>query len=161
MGEQIRGWVEEFSPAVEVLLSLPDGYGIEHKWTKKSIIWELEYWSTHLIRHNLDIMHIEKNVFDNIFNTMMNIRGKMKDTLNTRKDLNIICNRPEVEVDEKRPNVMLKPIYTLTREHKRRICEWITHLKFPHAYTSNLAHCVDMKELRLHGMKNHDCHGFV
>ncbi|KAL0406028.1 UNVERIFIED_CONTAM: hypothetical protein Slati_3916700 [Sesamum latifolium] len=42
-GEQIRDWVEEFSPAVEVSLSLPDGYGIEHKWTKKSIFWELEY----------------------------------------------------------------------------------------------------------------------
>ncbi|KAL0439471.1 UNVERIFIED_CONTAM: hypothetical protein Slati_2430100 [Sesamum latifolium] len=30
-GEQIRDWVEEFSPAVEVPLSLPDEYGIEHK----------------------------------------------------------------------------------------------------------------------------------
>ncbi|KAL0455300.1 UNVERIFIED_CONTAM: hypothetical protein Slati_0869200 [Sesamum latifolium] len=39
MGEQIRDWVEEFSPAVEVPLSLPDGYGIEYKWTKKSIFW--------------------------------------------------------------------------------------------------------------------------
>ncbi|KAL0454599.1 UNVERIFIED_CONTAM: hypothetical protein Slati_0799100 [Sesamum latifolium] len=65
-GEQIRDWVEEFSVAVEAPLLHPDGYGSEHKWTKKSIFWELEYWSTHLIRHNLDVMHIEKNVFDNI-----------------------------------------------------------------------------------------------
>ncbi|KAL0462817.1 UNVERIFIED_CONTAM: hypothetical protein Slati_0169300 [Sesamum latifolium] len=57
-------------------------YRIEHKWTKKSIFWELEYWSTHLIRHNLDVMHIEKNVFDNIFNSVMDIKGKMKDNLN-------------------------------------------------------------------------------
>ncbi|KAL0455051.1 UNVERIFIED_CONTAM: hypothetical protein Slati_0844300 [Sesamum latifolium] len=49
-GEQIRDWVEEFNPVVEVPLSLLDGYGIKHKWTKKSIFWELEYWSTHLIR---------------------------------------------------------------------------------------------------------------
>ncbi|KAL0394679.1 UNVERIFIED_CONTAM: hypothetical protein Slati_4434100 [Sesamum latifolium] len=75
-GEHIRDWVEKFSPAVKVLLSLLDGYGIEHKWTKKSIFWELEYWSTHLIRQNLDVMHIEKNVFDNIFNTVMDIKGK-------------------------------------------------------------------------------------
>ncbi|KAL0401502.1 UNVERIFIED_CONTAM: hypothetical protein Slati_4180100 [Sesamum latifolium] len=91
-GEQIRDWVEEFSPVVEVPLSLPDGYGIEHKWTKKSIFWELEYWSTHLIRHNLDVMHIEKNVFDNIFNTVMDVKGKTKDNLNARKDLKIIYN---------------------------------------------------------------------
>ncbi|KAL0433757.1 UNVERIFIED_CONTAM: hypothetical protein Slati_2710000 [Sesamum latifolium] len=49
MREQIRDWVEEFSPVIEVSLSLPDGYRIEHRWTKKSICWELEYWSIHLI----------------------------------------------------------------------------------------------------------------
>ncbi|KAL0307487.1 UNVERIFIED_CONTAM: hypothetical protein Sangu_3026700 [Sesamum angustifolium] len=52
-------------------------------------------------------------------------------------------------------------IYTLTREQKRRICEWITHLKFLDGYTSNLARCVNMKELRLHDMKSHDCHAFI
>ncbi|KAL0434228.1 UNVERIFIED_CONTAM: hypothetical protein Slati_2757100 [Sesamum latifolium] len=90
--EQIRDWVEEFSVAVEAPLSLPDGYRSEHKWTKKSIFRELEYWSTHLICHNLDVMHIEKNVFDNIFNTVMNIKEKTKDNLNVRKDLKIIYN---------------------------------------------------------------------
>ncbi|KAK4390162.1 hypothetical protein Sango_2079500 [Sesamum angolense] len=42
-----------------------------------------------------------------------------------------------------------------------RICAWIGHLKFPDGYTSNLARCVDMKEMRLHGMKSHDCHVFM
>ncbi|KAL0457934.1 UNVERIFIED_CONTAM: hypothetical protein Slati_0420600 [Sesamum latifolium] len=56
---------------------------------------------------------------------------------------------------------MPKAVYTLTREQKRRICEWITHLKFPDGYASNLAHCVDMKELRLQGMKSHDYHVFI
>ena len=32
-------------------------------WKKMSIFWDLPYWSTNLIRHNLDVMHIEKNVF--------------------------------------------------------------------------------------------------
>ncbi|KAL0394601.1 UNVERIFIED_CONTAM: hypothetical protein Slati_4426300 [Sesamum latifolium] len=53
---------------------------------------------------------------------------------------------------------MPKAVYTLTREQKRRICEWITRLKFSDGYTSNMARCVDMKELRLHGMKSHDCY---
>ncbi|KAL0285192.1 UNVERIFIED_CONTAM: hypothetical protein Sangu_2789800 [Sesamum angustifolium] len=51
--EKDRDWVKEFSPAVEVPLSLPNGYGIEHKWTKKSILWELKYWLTHLIDTSL------------------------------------------------------------------------------------------------------------
>ncbi|KAK4383016.1 hypothetical protein Sango_2818000 [Sesamum angolense] len=85
----------------------------------------------------------------------------MKDNLSARKNLKIICNRLELEVDERKPNVMFKAIYTLTREQTRRICEWIAHLKFSDGYASNLAHCVNMKELRLHSMKSHDCHVFM
>ncbi|KAK4380938.1 hypothetical protein Sango_3016600 [Sesamum angolense] len=55
---------------------------------------------------------------------------------------------------------MPKAVYTLTKEHKR-ICEWITHIKFPDGYGSNLVCCVDMKELRVNGMKSHDCHIFM
>ena len=40
-----------------------------HESKKRSIFWDFPYWSTLLIRHNLDVMHIEKNVFDNVFNT--------------------------------------------------------------------------------------------
>ncbi|KAL0391193.1 UNVERIFIED_CONTAM: hypothetical protein Scaly_0476400 [Sesamum calycinum] len=73
---------------------------------------DLPYWSTLLIRHNLDVMHIEKNVFDNISNTVMDIKGKTKDVMKARKDLKIICNRPKLELDERRPNVMRKAIMT-------------------------------------------------
>ncbi|KAL0316933.1 UNVERIFIED_CONTAM: hypothetical protein Scaly_2869300 [Sesamum calycinum] len=107
-GDQILDRVANISPAVEMLLSLPDGYGSDHKWTKKSICWDLPYWPTHLIRHNLDVMHIEKNVFDNIFNTVMDIKEKIKDNMNAHRDLKIICNRPELELNEHRPNVMPK-----------------------------------------------------
>ncbi|XP_057548066.1 uncharacterized protein LOC130826501 [Amaranthus tricolor] len=31
-------------------------------WKKRSIFWDLPYWKTNTIRHNLDVMHIEKNV---------------------------------------------------------------------------------------------------
>ena len=43
-------------------------------------------------------MHIEKNVFDNVFNTVMNVKGKMKDTPKTREDLKLICERSELEL---------------------------------------------------------------
>ena len=61
-------------------------FGKTHNWVKKSIFWELPYWSTNMVRHNLDVMHVEKNVFDNIFNTMMDIKAKTKDTANARQD---------------------------------------------------------------------------
>ncbi|KAK4394499.1 hypothetical protein Sango_1604200 [Sesamum angolense] len=106
-------------------------------------------------------MHIEKNVFDNIFNTVMDIKEKTKDNVNARRDLKIICNRPELELDEHRPNLMPKALYALGKEQKTRVCEWIIGLKFPDGYTFNLARCVDRTELRMHGMKSHDCHVFM
>ncbi|KAL0332930.1 UNVERIFIED_CONTAM: hypothetical protein Scaly_2194500 [Sesamum calycinum] len=87
---------------------------------KKSIFLDLPYWSTLFIRHNIDVMHIEKNVFDNIFNTVMDIKGKTKDNMNTRRDLKMMCNRPELELGEHRPNVMPKAVYTLGKEQKMR-----------------------------------------
>ncbi|KAK4385676.1 hypothetical protein Sango_2691600 [Sesamum angolense] len=92
----------------------------DHKWTKKNIFCDLPYWSTLLIQHNFNIMHIEKNVFDNIFNTVMDIKGKTKDNMNAHRDLKIICNHPELELDERRPNVMPKVVYTVRNEQKRR-----------------------------------------
>ncbi|KAK4394198.1 hypothetical protein Sango_1890600 [Sesamum angolense] len=43
----------------------------------------------------------------------------------------IRCNRPELELDERRLNVMPKAVYTLTNEQKMRVCEWIHGVKFP------------------------------
>ncbi|KAK9911494.1 hypothetical protein M0R45_035402 [Rubus argutus] len=33
------------------------------RWKKKSIFFELPYWQNLLLHHNLDMMHIEKNIF--------------------------------------------------------------------------------------------------
>ncbi|KAL0393094.1 UNVERIFIED_CONTAM: hypothetical protein Sradi_2532200 [Sesamum radiatum] len=81
--------------------------------------------------------------------------------MNGRRNLKIICNRLELELDEYRPNVMLKMVYTLGKELKRRVCEWIRGLKFPDGYASNLARCIDMTELQMNGMKSHDCQVFM
>ncbi|KAL0427286.1 UNVERIFIED_CONTAM: hypothetical protein Slati_2903400 [Sesamum latifolium] len=123
-GEEVRRSVRYFKSAIEEPLSYPPGYGTEHKWTKRSIFWDLPYWTTNMIRHNLDVMHIEKNMFDNIFNTVMNIKGKTKDNLNARKDVEIIYDQPEITVSGDRPESMTKAVYTLDRDQKRKIFEW-------------------------------------
>ena len=74
------------------------GFGVEHNWVKRSIFWELPYWHTNLIRHNLDVMHIEKNVFENIFNTIMDIKNKTKDNAKARKDLERYYSRPHLHL---------------------------------------------------------------
>jgi hypothetical protein len=56
---------------------------VTHNWVRRSIFWELLYWKTNLLHHNMDAIHIKKNVFENIFNTMMDVKGKTKDNMKT------------------------------------------------------------------------------
>ncbi|CAL8150911.1 unnamed protein product [Prunus armeniaca] len=62
-------------------------YGDRVCWKKKSIFFDLEYWKYLLMRHVLDVMHIEKNVCDNIIGTLLEIPGKNKDGIAARLDL--------------------------------------------------------------------------
>src|SRR5215469_13531104 len=70
----------------------------ELNWTKRSIFFELPYWQHLLHRHNLDVMHIEKNVHDNVFGTLLNIKRKTKDNPNSRLDLKIMGLRHELHL---------------------------------------------------------------
>ena len=70
------------------------GFGVKRNWVKKNIFLNLSYWHTNLIRHNLDVMHIEKNVFDNIFYTVMNCLNRSKDNLKARLDIELYCQKP-------------------------------------------------------------------
>ena len=56
-------------------------------WKKRSIFFDLPYWSDLDIRHCIDVMHVEKNVCDSVIGMFLNIQGETKDGLNTRQDL--------------------------------------------------------------------------
>ena len=52
-------------------------------------MWDLPYWADLKLRHNLDVMHIEKNIRENLLGMFLNIEGKTKDTVSSRLDLEI------------------------------------------------------------------------
>jgi hypothetical protein len=55
---------------------------------KKSIFFEyLPYWKEFDVRHAIDGMQVQKNVFESIIGTLLNIKGKTKEGLNSRVDL--------------------------------------------------------------------------
>ena len=103
-------------------------------------------------------MHIEKNVFDNVINTVMDIAEKIKDNLNARKDMRDICDRPILAVDASSKGQKSKAIYTLNKEQRRVVCQWLKSVRFPNGYASNLGRCVDLNECKFTGLKSHDCH---
>jgi len=134
-------------------LALPCG------WKKLSIFFELSYWKTLLLRHNIDVMHTEKNVCDNILNTLLDIDNKSKDNLAARFDLEEMGIRKELHaklVDDKYH--MPSACFNLSLKQKEIFCKALHSLKLPDGYSSNISRCVKLKERSIKGMKSHDCH---
>ncbi|PHT88251.1 hypothetical protein T459_10357 [Capsicum annuum] len=94
-----------------------------------------------MIRHNLDVMYIEKNFFDNVFNTVLNIDKKTKDNPQARLDMINYGDRPQLAKDAfgKYP----KAVYTIDKEASTILFNWVKGLKFPDGYVSNLGRCPD------------------
>ena len=132
------------------------GYGDTHNWYKQSILWELPYWKNHKLRHNLDVMHTEKNFLDNFINTLLNVQGKTKDNIRSRLDLKEICNRSQLHLTDGKAPV---PIFRLQANAKTIFLQWLEKdVKFSDGYSSSLSKCVDLLRGKLTGMKSHDCH---
>ena len=89
---------------------------------------------------------------------MMDVAGKIKDNLNVRKDMRDICDWPILAVDASSRGPKPKAVYTLDKEQRRVVCQWLKFVRFPDGYASNLGRCVDLNECKLTGLKSHDCH---
>jgi len=145
-GNELWEQIHFFLKITEVSPCICDGHGESHNWTKQSIFWELPYWKTNLIRHNLDVMHVEKNVFDNVFNIVMDIKDKTKDNAKARMDLKEYCKRRELELQVHPSGKVLKPKakFVLSNEQKNIVYKWISELKMSDGYASNLRRCVNL-----------------
>ncbi|KAL4038170.1 hypothetical protein IC575_001777 [Cucumis melo] len=125
---------------------------------RRSNFFELPYRKNLHVRHCLDVMHIEKNVCMNIVGTLLDILGKSKDGMNTRLDLVEMDIRPELApmVTGNRTYI-LAACYTLSREEKCRFCKILSEIKVPEGYSSNIRSLVSLDDLKLNGLKSHDC----
>ncbi|XP_024042011.1 uncharacterized protein LOC112099137 [Citrus clementina] len=133
-------------------------------YKKRSIFFDLEYWEHLLVRHQLDVMHIEKNVCESIYGTLLQQPGKTKDGINARKDLTHPdlrekINKALIVLAPDEQNKVLPPApYTLSKKEKKMFCETLQSVKVPDGYCSNFRNIVSMEDCRLHGLKSHDCH---
>ena len=126
-------------------------------------MWDLEYWPTLKLRHNLDVMHIEKNICDNLLGTILKMDSKNKDNFNARLDiaknkLNVLKHLQLKKEDSDDYYEWPEAPYALSRELARVFCKFLQELRFPDGYASNFAKCVSHDGTKVQGLKTHDCH---
>nr|XP_027109172.1 uncharacterized protein LOC113729044 [Coffea arabica] len=129
-------------------------------WKKRSIFFDLPYWKDNVLRHNLDFMHIEKNVCENIWGTLLDIEDKAKDHYNSRRDLREMGIRKELHPIETEPGKVYLPpsSFAMDKKQKTMFCNVLKKVKVPDGYAANVSRCVRVKPPRISGLKSHDNH---
>jgi hypothetical protein len=82
-------------------------------------------------------MHIEKNIFENVFNMIIEVKGKTKDTIKVRMNVTLFCDFKNMELlnDEVR---VVKPKTTFALDKKKkhnflyandlRVCDFLMNM---------------------------------
>jgi hypothetical protein len=126
---------------------------------RRSIWFRLPYWKDLMLRHNFDVMHIGKNVYENFVNTFLGTDGKSKDNLNSRLDLQALGIRSDLHPVDVEEQFYLPPApYTFSLDDKKLFCEVLKGVRFPAGYASDIRHNVHVNERKVFGLKSHECH---
>ena len=131
---------------------------------KKFIFFELSYWATNKLRHNLDVMHIEKNISDSLLRTLLDILEKSKDHISSRYDLYEMGIRKELQPlkDCDTGNIHLaKACFSMTPDEKKLFCTVLKDAKLPTGCDSNISCRVQIEKMKVSGYKSHDAHFIV
>ena len=112
------------------------------------------------MRHNHDVMHIEKNVMDNILGTLLNLKDQTKDNYKARLDLADMGIRSELHLQRKSDDKYTIPptCFHMASSEKDGFLQVLKDVTVPDGYTSNISCRVNMKECKISGLKSHDNH---
>ncbi|XP_058006753.1 uncharacterized protein LOC131182124 [Hevea brasiliensis] len=172
----LRPLIDELKELWENGVETFDSYSNENFQLHAALLWTindfpaygmLSGWSTKgklacPLRHNLDVMHIEKNISETIIGTLLAIDGKTKDNVKTRLDLEEMGIRKELHLQRDGDRILMPlACYTLPLSERKKFCEWLKLIKLHDGYASNLSRCINVDDCRLSGMKSHDYHVFL
>ena len=68
-------------------------------YKRRATLQDLPYWSAKKLRHNIDVMHLEKNICDSVVGTLMNNPSKTKDSSNARLDCATLKVNKHLQLD--------------------------------------------------------------
>uniref|UniRef100_K3YE81 Uncharacterized protein n=1 Tax=Setaria italica TaxID=4555 RepID=K3YE81_SETIT len=114
------------------------------------------------VRHAIDGMHLQKNVFDSTIR-FLSLLGKAKDELKSCKDLVDFQIRLKLQPQEFLNGKQYLPptSYNLTPDERLAMCKCLRGLKVLTGFSSNNWSLVSLKDMMLASYNSHDCHVMI
>jgi len=110
------------------------------------------------VRHNLDVMHVERNVAASLVSTMLHC-GKSEDGIKARKDLQLLGIRKDLHPQARGKRTYLPPApWSLSKTEKKVFCKRLFDFRGPDGHCSNISRCVKIEDSTVKGLKSHDYH---
>jgi len=104
-------------------------------------------------------MHVKKNVCDSVIGMLRNIQGKTNNGLNTRQDLAEMGIQNHLHPRSDGEEIYLPlTCHTLSRKEKISFCQCLHSVKVPQGYSLNIKSLMQLKYLKLVGLKSHYFH---
>ena len=133
-------------------------FGLNYKnptdtqWRKRSIFFELSYWKNNLIRPNLDLMHIEKNVGEVLLKWVDALKQEVYD--NAKEDIKKIKPPPKVPSASTsrgpRHPLYVPKLYEyhqISSVQRKAMGAVLGGVKVSNGYSSNIARCFNSDKL--------------
>lgn len=114
-----------------------------------------------MLRHNIDVMHVEKNISNLFLRTLLYNKGKTREFFNARRELMRMKTKKMLHPIHKCDNrYELPPIcYTLTLAERSHFIDVLKRIKETDGYASNIFGIV--KNRKIPRLKNHDSHMLI
>ena len=96
---------------------------------------------------------------DSLIGTLLNIKGKTKDGIKCRQDLVNMGIRHQLHPQPQgRRTYLPLACYTMSTKEKKHFCHFLKNVKVPQGYSSIIKSLGSVADLKLVGLKSHDCH---
>ena len=120
----------------------------EPNWSKVSTLYKLPYWKNKKLKHNIDVMHVEKNISESTYGTMLGIKGKNKDTDKAQIDLQNMNFRHTLHLKQCPDGSYDKPqaFFSLSPNERDGFYDFLKSVKYSDGYAANIIKVSECKK---------------
>ena len=125
----------------------------EPNWSKVSILYKLTYWKNKKFEHNINVIHVEKNINESTYSTLLGIKGKNKDINKAQIDLQNMNFRHTLHLKQCFEGSYDKSqaFFSLSPNEMDGFYDFLKSVKYSDGYAANISRSVNAKNDRLFG----------